>query len=107
MKKSGIINPKLIRCLAELGHFDSFVICDMGFPIPKHAERIDLSLLVFYFCIFIVLFYFYIVNIFLIICICFVLKNSVKENSFFHRVFLLFIFNYDLSFISSTTKKNI
>lgn len=45
MKKSGIINPEMIRCLAELGHFDSFVICDMGFPIPKNAERIDLSLL--------------------------------------------------------------
>ncbi len=45
MKKSGIINPELIKSLTELGHFDSFVICDMGFPIPKHAQRIDLSLL--------------------------------------------------------------
>jgi len=44
MKKSGIINPALSYALADLGHFDSFVICDMGFPIPRDAQRIDLSL---------------------------------------------------------------
>lgn len=44
MKKSGIINPELSAALASLGHFDSFVICDMGFPIPKDAHRIDLTL---------------------------------------------------------------
>lgn len=44
MKKSGIINPSLARELASLGHFDSFVICDMGFPVPRDAVRIDLTL---------------------------------------------------------------
>ena len=44
MKKSGIINPELCEALASLGHFDSFVICDMGFPIPAGAKRIDLTL---------------------------------------------------------------
>ena len=43
MKKNGIINPELIRALTDLGHFDSFVICDMGFPIPPDAVRIDLT----------------------------------------------------------------
>ena len=43
MKKKGIINPDLAYALADLGHMDSFVICDMGFPIPKDAKRIDLS----------------------------------------------------------------
>lgn len=45
MKKSGIINPELIRELAGLGHFDSFVICDMGFPVPIDAVKIDLTLI--------------------------------------------------------------
>ena len=44
MKKTGIINPELAYVLADLGHMDSFVICDMGFPIPKDAIKIDLSL---------------------------------------------------------------
>lgn len=44
MKKSGIINPQLAFELANLGHFDSFVICDMGFPIPREAVKIDLTL---------------------------------------------------------------
>lgn len=43
MKKNGIINPKLIYELTNLGHFDSFVICDMGFPIPEGKEKIDLT----------------------------------------------------------------
>ena len=42
MKKNGIINPELIRALKDLGHFDSFVIYDMGFPIPPDAVRSDL-----------------------------------------------------------------
>lgn len=44
MKKSGIINPDLARELAALGHYDAFVICDMDFPIPRDAVRIDLTL---------------------------------------------------------------
>lgn len=44
MKKTGIINPELIRELTGLGHFDSFVICDMGFPVPRDGIKIDLTL---------------------------------------------------------------
>ena len=44
MKKSGIIHAELMKNIAALGHFDSFVICDMGFPIPKGATIIDLAL---------------------------------------------------------------
>jgi D-ribose pyranase len=44
MKKNGILNAKLMEVITELGHFDSFVICDMGFPIPKDALKIDLAL---------------------------------------------------------------
>ena len=44
MKKDGILNALLMRKITELGHFDSFVICDMGFPIPKDASVIDLAL---------------------------------------------------------------
>lgn len=44
MKKSGILHSRLIGNIAALGHFDSFVICDMGFPIPKDGEIVDLAL---------------------------------------------------------------
>ena len=43
MKKNGIINPDLIYQLTNLGHFDSFVICDIGFPIPEGKAKIDLT----------------------------------------------------------------
>ena len=38
MKKSGILNAQLIRCIAELGHKDLFMIGDAGMPIPKGVE---------------------------------------------------------------------
>ena len=44
MKKSGILNAKLMEELTALGHFDRFVICDIGFPIPRGAVKIDLAL---------------------------------------------------------------
>ena len=44
MKKSGILHAKLAGNIAALGHFDSFVICDMGFPIPSGGEVADLAL---------------------------------------------------------------
>jgi len=44
MKLDGILNPNLIYQIASLGHFDTFVICDMGFPIPKGPEVIDITL---------------------------------------------------------------
>lgn len=44
MKKYGIFNTQLMRDITALGHLDSFVICDLGFPIPKDAEIVDLAL---------------------------------------------------------------
>src|SRR5258708_36917814 len=44
MKKIGILNSEISRVISGLGHPDQIVICDAGFPIPSHVERIDLSL---------------------------------------------------------------
>jgi D-ribose pyranase len=44
MKKIGILNSEISRVISELGHTDQIVVCDAGFPIPSHVERIDLSL---------------------------------------------------------------
>ena len=44
MKKSGIINAQLAKCIAGLGHNELFMISDAGMPIPKGVELIDLAL---------------------------------------------------------------
>ncbi len=44
MKRDGVINQSLISELSGLGHGDSFMICDAGFPIPKNVTKIDLAL---------------------------------------------------------------
>jgi len=44
MKKGGVINQTLSCELAGLGHGDSFLICDAGFPIPREVTRVDLAL---------------------------------------------------------------
>lgn len=44
MRKSGIINGKLMGALAGLGHTDRIVITDAGLPIPKECEVVDLAL---------------------------------------------------------------
>lgn len=44
MKKTGILNARLMGELTQLRHFDTLVICDIGFPIPKNANVVDLSL---------------------------------------------------------------
>ncbi|MCF8566833.1 D-ribose pyranase [Alicyclobacillus tolerans] len=44
MKKTGILNPNILSLLARVGHTDYITICDRGFPVPDHQERIDLSL---------------------------------------------------------------
>ena len=44
MKCKGIIHPELMEALTSLGHTDSFMVCDAGFPIPTDAWRIDLAL---------------------------------------------------------------
>jgi len=44
MKKSGILNPFLMEGLTSLGHLDSVLICDAGFPVSKNANVVDISL---------------------------------------------------------------
>lgn len=44
MKRHGVINQPLSNALAGIGHGDSFLLCDAGFPIPEDAKRIDLAL---------------------------------------------------------------
>lgn len=44
MKKSGVLNAKLMYELTKLRHLDKLVICDAGFPIPKDATVVDVSL---------------------------------------------------------------
>ena len=45
MKKSGVLNSDIIAAIAALGHTDSMVIADAGFPIPKDVPSIDISLI--------------------------------------------------------------
>jgi D-ribose pyranase len=45
MKKSGILNKELSGEIAGLGHTDSMLIADAGFPIHKETKRIDLALI--------------------------------------------------------------
>ncbi|ANQ53561.1 ribose pyranase [Thermosipho sp. 1063] len=44
MKKTGIFNSEIARIIASLGHKDMIAIVDMGFPIPRNVEKIDLVL---------------------------------------------------------------
>ena len=43
MKKEGILNQDLLTVIGSLGHTDRIVVCDVGLPIDKNVERIDLS----------------------------------------------------------------
>lgn len=45
MKKGGILNAALMYELTKLRHNDKMVICDVGFPIPKDAVVVDVSLI--------------------------------------------------------------
>lgn len=45
MKRSGLLNPALLKLVAELGHTDTVVIADAGLPIPRETKRVDLSLI--------------------------------------------------------------
>jgi D-ribose pyranase len=45
MKKDGIVNQNLLNLMGSLGHTDRIVICDIGLPIDKNVERIDLSII--------------------------------------------------------------
>lgn len=44
MKRQGVINQPLSNELAGLGHGDTFLLCDAGFPVPEDVKRIDLAL---------------------------------------------------------------
>ena len=44
MKKGGILNAALMYQLTGLRHKDKMVICDVGYPIPKDAAAVDVSL---------------------------------------------------------------
>ncbi|MCX4863125.1 D-ribose pyranase [Streptomyces sp. NBC_00257] len=43
MKKAGILNRHLAGALAELGHGDGVLICDVGMPIPAGPRVVDLA----------------------------------------------------------------
>ncbi|MCX4726492.1 D-ribose pyranase [Streptomyces sp. NBC_01306] len=43
MKKSGILNRHLAGALAELGHGDGVLICDVGMPVPDGPRLVDLA----------------------------------------------------------------
>ena len=43
MKKDGILNEDLLRVMGSLGYTDRIVVCDVGLPIDKNVERIDLA----------------------------------------------------------------
>ncbi|MBM6615158.1 D-ribose pyranase [Desemzia sp. RIT804] len=44
MKKLGILNSEIAKCLVDLGHTDQIVIGDVGLPIPDGVQKIDLAL---------------------------------------------------------------
>ncbi|GAA0719220.1 D-ribose pyranase [Clostridium malenominatum] len=43
MKKTGILHKDISELVAAIGHTDSIIICDAGFPIPSGVKRIDLG----------------------------------------------------------------
>jgi D-ribose pyranase len=44
MKKHGILHSELARIVAGMGHGDTLVICDSGYPIPHHRPVADVVL---------------------------------------------------------------
>lgn len=45
MKKNGVVNPKLMEAITSLYHYDTIMIADLGFPVPRDCPNvIDLSL---------------------------------------------------------------
>ncbi|MEV7867348.1 D-ribose pyranase [Streptomyces sp. NPDC088124] len=43
MRKSGILNRHLAGALAELGHGDGVLVCDVGMPVPVGPRLVDLA----------------------------------------------------------------
>ncbi|MDO5707015.1 MAG: D-ribose pyranase [Andreesenia angusta] len=44
MKKNGILNSDISEVLSNLGHTDTIVVADCGFPVPEGVRKIDISL---------------------------------------------------------------
>ena len=44
MKGGALLHPELAKAFATLGHTDTILVTDAGFPIPADAHRIDLGL---------------------------------------------------------------
>ena len=44
MKKYGILNSNLAKLADDLGHMDLVCIGDLGLPVPKGVDKIDLAL---------------------------------------------------------------
>ncbi|MFJ1804800.1 MULTISPECIES: D-ribose pyranase [unclassified Streptomyces] len=43
MRKTGILNRHLCGALAELGHGDGVLVCDVGMPVPDGPRVVDLA----------------------------------------------------------------
>ena len=43
MRKSGLLHSEILKELAALGHTQSLVIADAGFPVPPGVKLIDLA----------------------------------------------------------------
>lgn len=43
MKKTGVMNSKISRVIADMGHMDLLGIGDSGTPVPQNIEKIDVS----------------------------------------------------------------
>ncbi|KAF2779986.1 D-ribose pyranase [Streptomyces sp. OM5714] len=43
MRKAGILNRHLAGALAELGHGDGVLVCDVGMPVPDGPRVVDLA----------------------------------------------------------------
>ncbi|MFI7006999.1 D-ribose pyranase [Streptomyces sp. NPDC050145] len=43
MKRAGILNRHLAGALAELGHGDGVLVCDVGMPLPEGPRIVDLA----------------------------------------------------------------
>ena len=45
MFRGPILNNELMYAIASMGHTESLIVCDAGFPIPDGTWRIDLALI--------------------------------------------------------------
>jgi D-ribose pyranase len=43
LKKTGVLNKKLSKVIAGMGHADMLVVSDAGLPVPKKTKCVDLA----------------------------------------------------------------